>query len=368
MGCFCTDSVSNAQTAISGLRASPDGKRVAFGIRAPDSLPGPERYLSSIDLESKRVKLFSTLKGQGPEIHYGASWSPDSNDLAFTFVTGPMNVPPEYFERLINDLVAGRVTECPISFELFLGSANTGQACKILGGDMCLWQYPRFSPTGKKLLAREAHTHNVALVDLATKKHSFLLPMPEEAFTADTYRFGYDWHPDGRIVYISVGNDREKESGIWRVDTITGVRSRLNKTYRAYALFVSASGRLLAFSEWKDECWTVRVAPLPDFKIRTLEEHPVEPFLAWSRKGDRLAFCNKDHIVIWHSDTEKSLVTHVPEGQPSSLSWVGATDSIVFIVNGQEIWTLDTVSGKRKRIVSAADIVLPQHITHLEKG
>jgi len=307
-----------------------------------------------------------TPKGMsGPTIHIPVSWSPDSKRLAFGFLKAPAKVPPGYWREKIEDAVAGRIKEPLSSFQLWLGTAETGRTKKLLGSDMAIWQFPRFSRDGKKLLAYDASRSNIALIEVSSGEHRFLMPAISHNL-AGVNRAGFDWDRSGSAAYVSVGYHLEKkteQSGIWRVNLKNNSRKRLSTGVGAYTLSVSPSGQWLAYTicvrnqETQNVSWIIHIASLPDFKVRTISKRGTDRFVAWPKQKDRLAFCEKGQIAVWSPSTNKIVRIPVPEGQPESLSWIGSTDAIAYSIDHREIWILDVTSGKHNRLLSASDYV-----------
>ncbi len=154
-----------------------------------------------------------------------------------------------------------------------------------------------------------------------------------------------------------------KESGIWRVDLKTGDRKHLTTTRLVGSLRAAPSGQWLAYTTFVRDAQTreitylLHVASLPDFEVRTITRRSTDDHLAWSKKEDRLAFVEKDHIAVWTPATNKTARIRVPQKEPKALSWIGSTDSIAYGVENREIWTLDTASGKPERLLTVDEVL-----------
>ncbi|NLE36523.1 MAG: hypothetical protein GX621_00700, partial [Pirellulaceae bacterium] len=179
------------------LGASPDGKLLAVGgIRYPTL----ERRAGVMDLKTKQLRCFGTPKGvMGPTLYVPASWSSDSKQLAFGLLTAPANVPPGYWEQQIMDAAAGKITADDLGyyFQLWTASAETGEARSLSVSNSRQWNYPRFSPDAKRILAYDLSSSNVALISVPSRSSlGFLLPSTVWS-RAGVHYLGYDWDPAG---------------------------------------------------------------------------------------------------------------------------------------------------------------------------
>lgn len=338
---------------------SPDGKYLATII----TIEGKQR-LGVFEFNTQELRFIKLVGTSTPCCVDRVSWSPDGRDFAFVLLTKPARIPEQ---RLKQNMVEqnAKTPDPEALFQVGVAAMSTGFAKQITHGNEFLWQYPRFSSQGRLLLCRDAYSLNVGILDVKWGWLGFLLPTDFWSL-GHVYRFGYDWGPKGQYAYLSVGYDDgkvTKKSGIWRIDLGTGSKTRLSEEPGAYILFVSPSGQWLAYSvvvrkaDTRDVSWRVHVASLPDFKVRTASEHATEWLTTWSKKNDRLAFCEKGRISIWSPKVDKPAYIPVPEGQPQSVSWIGSTDSIVYSIDNEDIWVLDTGSGERKRLITTAEVL-----------
>jgi Tol biopolymer transport system component len=330
---------------------SPDGRSVAFSVhvKALDRSSSSRRSrLVILDVATGELAFYDEPSGIGPEMWYGASWSPDSRKLAFTFVEGFPNNPQD------------------ISFStwiLDLESRNMRRALRLNQG---ILQYPRFSPQGNRLLVRDASTGNVAVFDSSSGSHAFLIPTPENdggptgPGSIGVYRLGYCWSSDGQSAYISRGYMNSSDPGIWNIDIQSGRRTLLSDSHRSWAVCSAPNGKHLAFFDQGadvTEPFKLRVMSLPDLDVTTVSQQAREYSLCWSGSGGRLAFCEEGKLMMWSSSLDESVVVWSGDDQPSYPSWVGSTDSLVFLRNGRQLWLLN--AGTREtRLLAEATAVL----------
>lgn len=353
--------VEKAKLRLFCLDASPDGKHLAVIIKTDATDPDPRCRIGVLNLESKQLKYFKTTSKMVGA--HRASWSPDSKSLVFSFMAA---FPPGYFSEQMSNAETGRPVNLTSPFQIELATLGTQRTRKLSMGDTCHWNSVKFSPVdGKQLLAFDSASKNVALVDVDSGLYGFLLPATHWK-KAGVYPRGFDWSPKRGVAYVSVGysKPRTKEAGIWRVDLKSGGRKHLIKTPLVNALAVAPSDQRLAYATFERNAetgkspWIIHVATLPDCKVRILSQRAADPIAVWSKTEDRLAFIEKGHIVIWIASTNKTVRIPIPEGQPESLSWIGSTNSLAYVINQQEIWVLGSDSGDRKRIVTIAEEVV----------
>ncbi len=155
------------------LGVSPDGKSLALGMITEKAEPRDSWHAGSLNLKSRQLTFFEMpAKSYGPISPRQAAWSPDSRSLVFALM---MPLPEGPLKPTLARLEAGQPVDMTSPFQLWHASVKTGRTRKLSMGDRCWWQYVRFSPDGKQLLAYDGSSRNVALVDVNSGWYDFIL-------------------------------------------------------------------------------------------------------------------------------------------------------------------------------------------------
>ena len=332
----------SGKAVIRGPSASPDGKRIVFGLKRLQKMEDRSTRLVMFNLKNGTSEFYDEPVGIGPEMWYGASWSPDSEKVAFTFFESESGRPSGLNTWLLH-----------------LGSARMERLLRLPPGNIT--QFPKIAPDGTRLLARDATTGNIVVVDMTTKTNSFLLKLSPNVSEAGVYRLGYDWAPDAKTVYVSTGYLNKAEPGIWSVDVRTGKRILLSDVYEPYVLSASPSGKYLAFVQRGEKRSSLYVARVQGFEVQWISDS-AGLFLSWSRKGDRLAFYEweEQRIGVWSPSEDTAVAFSVEKGKPSNPTWIGMTDSLAFVADETELWKLNVESGQQELLITASDLLKAQ--------
>ena len=347
----------SGEPLMKGLSASPDGTRIAFYLTMSGAMGEmASSRLVTFNLQTRQCEFYNEPLGIGSETPRGASWSPDSQKLAFTFVESESGNPSGYNVWLLHlDTGAmARLVRHPSE--------------DLVGG-------PRLSPDGTRLLVRAGSPGNIAVAEVATQKCSFLLGQPQEGPRIALQPYGYDWAPDGKTAYISMYHpdpaglgyysSNTSGAGIWSIDVTTGERTLLTDDYEAYVLSTSPSGDYLAFYDAGRpvEAPSLYVVRLKGFQVQKICDKG-EPWTSWSQTGDRLAFCDsvQARIMVWSPSAKQPKGFPIRKGKPEYHypAWIGSSDSLAFITDAREIWKLDVTSGEQELLITASDALKAQ--------
>lgn len=226
---------------------SPDGRRMAYGVRAPSG----KVELHERDLQTGREKVISAR----PEFSYAPSYSPDGRKLAFTVSVGSLVAEIDEYDIAQNCCIR-RLSRGPrndlspsyspdgrrIAFNsdrlgqlhVYVMPAGGGEATLLSPynyGEPGYYAAPDWSPTGDEVVFAGRSRGEYQIMVANPNR-----PGVARQITSSGRNEDPSWAPDGRhIVYTGVGREG---SGLYVIDTQTGTVRRM------------VSGSRLQMADW----------------------------------------------------------------------------------------------------------------------